>query len=321
MEFVSGGCLDLTGYASEDLVLNHTVSYGSLLIPEDRQRVSDEVQKGVSLHQPFQMEYRITDQAGQVRWVWEQGRGVFNDEGVLVALEGYITNNSEHKRAEDALRQANKKLKLLSGITRHDIKNQLFSLKAFLEISKEHIKDPEEVFRLIEKKEKIINTLEQQIDITKDYGDIGVKAPIWQDTGAVFAKVLGSLQMPGITVEAETGDYEVFADPLLERVFFNLIDNSLWHGEKVSRIRLFSTEQKNELVFVYEDDGTGIPEADKPFIFNRGFGKNTGLGLYLSREILSITSITITENGEPGKGARFVIAVPQGQYRLITQAT
>ncbi|MDO9550093.1 MAG: PAS domain S-box protein [Methanoregula sp.] len=321
MEFVSGGCLDLTGYVSEDLVRNHNVSYGSLIIPEDRQRVSDEVQKGVSLHQPFQMEYRITDQAGQVRWVWEQGRGVFNDEGVFVALEGYITNNSEHKRAEDALRQANKKLNLLSGITRHDIKNQLFSLKAFLEISKEHIRDPEEVFRLIEKKEKIVDTLEQQIDVTREYGDIGVNEPVWQDIGAVFTTALKSWPMSGITVEAETGDYEVFADPLLERVFFNLIDNSLRHGEKVSCIRFFSTAQKNELVVVYEDDGTGIPEADKPFIFDHGFGKNTGLGLYLSREILSITGITITENGEPGKGARFVIAVPQGQYRLIPPAT
>ncbi|PKL57521.1 MAG: hypothetical protein CVV34_07060, partial [Methanomicrobiales archaeon HGW-Methanomicrobiales-5] len=266
MEFVSGGCLDLTGYAPEALVLNHTVSYGSLILPEDRQLVSDVVQQGIDHRQPFQMEYRITDKAGQVWWVWEQGRGVFNDEGVLVALEGYITNNSEHKRAEDALRQANKKLNLLSGITRHDIKNQLFSLKAFLEISKEHTTDPEQISRLIEKKEKIVDTLEQQIEFTREYGDIGVNEPVWQVIGAVVAKVLGSWQMPGITVEAETGDYEVFADPLLERVFFNLLDNSLRHGGKVSHIRLFSTAQNNELVVVYEDDGTGIPEADKPFI-------------------------------------------------------
>jgi signal transduction histidine kinase len=50
-------------------------------------------------------------------------------------------------------------------------------------------------------------------------------------------------------------------------------------------------------------------------LFTKGFGKHTGLGLYLSREILSITGITITENGEPGKGARFEMTVPDGSYR------
>lgn len=316
MEFVSDGCVDLTGYAPEDLIQNHTVSYGSLIIEKDQKRVFDEVKKRVDTHQPFQLEYRITDKAGQVQWVWEQGRGVLNNEGVLVALEGYITNDSEHKRAEDALRQANKKLNLLSGITRHDIKNQLFSLNAFLDISKENVGDPEQIFRLIEKERRIVDSLEQQIDMTRDYGDIGLHEPIWQDIGSVFAQALKFWPLSGITVEAETGDYEVFADPLFERVFYNLIDNSFRHGETVSCIRLSCTLQKNELVIVYQDDGRGIPETDKAFIFNRGFGKHTGLGLFLSREILSISGITITENGEPGKGARFEMTVPKGIFRV-----
>jgi signal transduction histidine kinase len=66
---------------------------------------------------------------------------------------------------------------------------------------------------------------------------------------------------------------------------------------------------------VCEDDGDGIIAEEKEKIFERGFGKNTGLGLALSREILAITGITITETGEPGKGARFEIAVPKGMWR------
>ncbi len=69
------------------------------------------------------------------------------------------------------------------------------------------------------------------------------------------------------------------------------------------------------LILLFEDNGAGIPVEDKPRLFTKGFGKNTGLGLFLSREILSITGISITENGEPGKGARFEIAVPKGMYR------
>jgi len=70
-------------------------------------------------------------------------------------------------------------------------------------------------------------------------------------------------------------------------------------------------------VITYEDDGIGIPADDKEHIFRRGFGKHTGLGLFLSREILAITGITISENGEPGKGVRFEILVPRDMYRLV----
>ena len=70
------------------------------------------------------------------------------------------------------------------------------------------------------------------------------------------------------------------------------------------------------LNLIFEDDGAGIPKNENEKIFQRGFGKNTGLGLFLCREILSITGITIKETGEPGKGARFEIFVPQGFYRF-----
>jgi signal transduction histidine kinase len=67
---------------------------------------------------------------------------------------------------------------------------------------------------------------------------------------------------------------------------------------------------------VYEDNGVGIPTGDKPHLFQKGFGKHTGLGLFLSQEILAITGLTIRESGEPGKGVRFVIAMPTDGYRL-----
>ena len=65
-----------------------------------------------------------------------------------------------------------------------------------------------------------------------------------------------------------------------------------------------------------EDDGVGIPAADKDHVFEKGFGRHTGLGTFLSQEILAITGITIVENGVPGKGARFEMTVPRGMWRL-----
>jgi len=80
-------------------------------------------------------------------------------------------------------------------------------------------------------------------------------------------------------------------------------------------MRFSVTERDGDQILMYEDDGKGIPAEEKERIFERGFGKNTGLGLFLSREILSITGITIKETGEPGKGARFEMTIPKGMYR------
>ena len=103
---------------------------------------------------------------------------------------------------------------------------------------------------------------------------------------------------------------------MLEKVFGNLIDNSVNHGKRVTSIILSAEERDNNLIIRYEDDGIGIPADEKEMIFERGYGKNTGLGLFLVRDVLALTGITITETGIPGKGARFEMAVPKGAWRI-----
>ena len=95
----------------------------------------------------------------------------------------------------------------------------------------------------------------------------------------------------------------------------NLIDNSIRHGKKVTRIRIACELSGDMLVMVYEDDGVGIPESEKQLLFAKGHGKNGGMGLFLAREVLATTSISITENGTPGRGARFVMTIPAEAWR------
>jgi signal transduction histidine kinase len=105
----------------------------------------------------------------------------------------------------------------------------------------------------------------------------------------------------------------IFADPLISKVFYNLIHNAIHHGGSTSTIH-FTLEDRDGVRFIVcEDDGVGIGDEMKGRLFAKGAGKNHGLGLFLSREILAITGISINENGEPGKGARFVMALPGGQ--------
>ncbi|HVN73203.1 MAG TPA: PAS domain S-box protein [Methanoregula sp.] len=314
MEFVSGGCRELTGYDPAELVGNTTVAYGSLVVPEDRKAVWEQVQDAIGRKGPFQMAYRITDRAGHTRWVWEQGRGVFDDAGNLLALEGYIADISSHKHAEEALRMTNRKLQLLSGITRHDIQNQLTTLRGALALVSHEQLDPQSK-KLIGTAEKAAGTIGSQIEFTKEYEHLGVREPRWQDITGVFRSAARHFLMCDVALELAAEGYEIYADPLLEKVFYNLIDNAFRHGGDVTRISLSVTGTGGSLVVTFEDDGRGIPDADKPLIFEQDFGKNTGLGLFLSRDILSITGISIAENGKYGEGARFVITVPEGAFR------
>ena len=228
-----------------------------------------------------------------------------------------IRDITARKRAEDALRQAHKQLNLLASITRHDIKNQLMALKGYLELSHEEINNPKTLIEYIKKEEKAANTIEHQITFTKDYQNLGVAAPEWQNVNASINKALSGLPMRDVRVEVDPNNPEIFADRLFEKVFYNLIDNALrYGGDPMKTIRVSSQESDTGLKLVCEDDGVGISAEDKKRLFTKGFGKNTGLGLFLSREILAITGITITENGTPGKGARFEITVPKGAYRF-----
>jgi PAS domain S-box-containing protein len=228
-----------------------------------------------------------------------------------------IRDITERKHTGDALALANRKLNLLSSITRHDIINQLTGLMAYLTMSEEMVSDPE-LKEFIGKEITSAQAIQRLISFTKDYEDMGVNAPLWQNVSSCIRKISRSLPLGDVTVTIDNPGVEIFADPLLEKVFYNLIDNALkYGGDKLTAIRVVLQEENGSLVLTVSDDGTGIPLEDKSRLFVKGFGKNTGLGLFLSREILSITGIKISENGEPGQGAQFVITVPKDGYRFI----
>jgi len=241
----------------------------------------------------------------------------------LVELDGrpvvlsLIHDISDLKRTEQALKATNRKLNLLSSITRHDIINQLTLLTGYIRISRGYMDDKKGLIKFLEKADKAATTIEHHIQFTKEYQELGVHAPAWQNVHEIIIKAMGGLPLGNIKVEVDRTDLEIFADPLCGKVFYNLIDNALrYGGERMKTIRFLSQESGTGLTIFCEDDGVGISDEVKKSLFIRGFGKHTGLGLFLSREILSITGITITENGKEGKGARFEMTVPKAMYRF-----
>ncbi len=103
MEFVSEGCFNLTGYRPDDLINNHKISFSQVIHPEDRLKTWEVVQSEVIKNQHFTFTYRIITASGQIKWVWEQGQGVYSTDGNLEALEGFIIDISDQKQSEEAL--------------------------------------------------------------------------------------------------------------------------------------------------------------------------------------------------------------------------
>lgn len=219
---------------------------------------------------------------------------------------------SELAHAKESLKEANRKLHLLSSITRHDVLNKITVLRGNIELIRSRSGNPA-IAGFLTKLDSAAIAIREQIEFTRIYQDLGSHEPRWHK----LDMVISSLEVPpNISLRQSLDHIEIYADPILEKVFYNFLDNSVMHGKKVTKITVSSREVPEGLVISWEDDGIGIPAEEKKKIFTRFFGKHTGLGLFLAHEICSVTGITLRERGEPGKGALFEMLVPKTAYRF-----
>ncbi len=240
---------------------------------------------------------------------------VVNLQGRRVVIS-VVRDISENKLTTNALKLANNKLNILSGITRHDIMNQIIVLTGNIELFEkkqlDHSSD-----RYLHKAEAAAENISTIIQFTKTYEDIGIQSPIWQEVEEMIEKCAEDIHLVDAKLVNDIpSGTEVFADPLIIKVFYNLMQNSIRHGGNIKTIHFYLEERDGIRTIICQDDGVGIPADMKGKLFTKGFGKDHGLGLFLSKEILSITGIDITEEGELRKGAKFVITPPKGGIRL-----
>ncbi len=216
----------------------------------------------------------------------------------------------EHGRLERALNHANTKLTFLNSVTRQDILDELTELSGDLE----HAEKTPNILKI----KAAITRIHRQIKFIKEYQDIGVSPPEWQNVLDTIMRARVGVQLGKVTVEVEIQSVEIYADRLLEKAFYYMIDNALKHGgEKLTKIRFYDRKSEDKFVIVCEDDGAGIPAEKKGALFPAEYGKHFGYGLFFIKQILYTTDITIKETSLPGKGARFEIHVPNGEYRHI----
>ncbi|OPX70674.1 MAG: hybrid sensory kinase in two-component regulatory system with RcsB and YojN [Methanoregulaceae archaeon PtaB.Bin108] len=315
MEFFNDQVQVMTGYTPDELTMGRICSIEPYILPEDRTRVVAVVNESILNKSPFEVEYRFRHKSGNICTFLERGRPELNAKGRVTSIDGVIFDITDQKETEEALRQANKKLNLLSSITCHDILNGLSVLLGYIDLASDDVHSPG-MKEYISHMEKAAKCIRHQIEFTKEYQEIGANAAGWQNIRETVMRAASLFKVEDVSLSVNCKNVEIFADPLLQKVFYNLFDNAFRYAPPFTSITISCTETGDSLHVVFEDNGAGIADEGKKHLFEHGFGKNTGLGLFLSREILAITGITITEDGEPGKGARFRMTVPKGSYRF-----
>lgn len=220
----------------------------------------------------------------------------------------FMEDVTESRLAEEAIRFANRKLHILSGITRHDILNLIMVIKGSLEIAGENINDPA-VVSCLENIRGATASIQKHIEFTGEYENLGVEKPVWLN----IKDIVDSMKDERITLRNHCSGVEVNGDQMFEKVFQNLMENTIRHGG-ATEVKVSCIPSDGILKIIWEDNGLGIPDSDKEKIFEKGFGKTSGFGLFLSREILAITGIGICETGNEGEGVRFEMTVPGSHF-------
>ncbi|MDG6251352.1 PAS domain-containing sensor histidine kinase [Methanocalculus sp.] len=286
-----------------------------LIHPADREMVVNDFIRAIEEGREYTkgLEFRCFGRNENITWKELHSHARYDEEGNLVQEDGVLRDITDRKHAEEALRIANHKLKILTGITRHDILNQVMVLQGYLEFAQEICVDAGQS-RYLDEVKKAATAIQRDSEFTRAYEMIGVDKPLWLSLRDLAHSVEGSGRS-GLPITSECENIEIYADPMLEKVFANLMDNTVRHGEKATGVHLTCTTSDDGIIVAWEDDGAGVPDDLKKKIFSKGFGKNTGFGLFLASEILSITGITIRENGVHGEGARFEMHVPEGGWR------
>ncbi|PKL56058.1 MAG: histidine kinase [Methanomicrobiales archaeon HGW-Methanomicrobiales-6] len=313
IEYISPSCESLTGYTPEE-ILGDPQFIRRLIHPEDRETfLALGRERGRCAARPYV--FRVRQKDGRYIWVEACTIPVYGSNGHPVAIDYAIHDITAWKQTEAALIQANRKLTLMNSIVRHDIVNQVTVVLGNIGLLQEQPLDAD-VSAALDKLQAAVKIIQSQIEFTRDYQDLGVRTPRWSPIEPLVTAAAKTLRVTGIRVTTELNGLSIYADPLLSSVFYNLLENAMRHGGTVTEVRVTVVPDGGGARIVWEDNGVGVPAEHKEQIFERGFGSHTGLGLFLVKEVLSITGITISENGTPGAGARFELAVPEGNVRF-----
>jgi len=244
---------------------------------------------------------------------------ITNDVGETIGILGVSTDITEQKWMQEIFNEAiakvvelNEKLQVVESLTRHDIRNKLSALNGRIFLLKKRLRDNTEALSQLKEMEIASQQILRIMEFEKNYVQVGSEElkNIAVERYVTEAALLFS-DLKGAKLINECSGLTVLADSMLRQLLYNMMDNTLKYGEKTRRIRVHYTEEDDQLKLIYEDDGVGIPDDEKSKLFQEGYGKGTGFGLYLINRICEGYGWTIQETGKHGKGVQFTMTIPK----------
>ena len=262
------------------------------------------------------VEIPILASDGTIHTVLWNTANILTAEAELISTIAQGVDITGRKQDENMIALTTRKLALMNDVTYQFIQNKVTALSGYTELSKD-VKTEVERIAFIEKEEHILADIYQLIKNTKEYQEMGLTQLRWIPVEPSIRMAV-SLVSPkqGTLIEIDLHGLELYADPLIEKIFYKLIDNAEKHGKTITRITFTCHETTDKLILTCEDDGVGISQERKIRLFERDSREKSGFDLFFIRECLALYNMNINETGESNKGARFEITVPKGAYRF-----
>lgn len=311
---------DILGYDQEESVLT-VAEFESLIHPEDAYQVKKRMASLITGPDDlYEDEFRVRGKDGGWHWFLSRATCIERDEtGSAVRIIGTHIDMTERRKLEKFLHLATKKVHLLNTSAGVDLINQVFMIKGYLDLLPEEITIPSSLEK-VEKIRDLIEGIEHRVSFIRSYETLGIAEPKWVNTHLMA--VLALSHHPYLQHESTVQHLDILVDPLVEQVFNSLVQTTFEHGgEKLSRVNLSYRTDEKFLTLIYEDDGLGIPVLQKEAIFVFGFNAISNTSLFLTREILDITGISISETGREGEGCVFELKIPSECYRFSTDGS
>ena len=306
----------LYGWAEAEVV-GHNITEILLqdFIQEDAQGVLSHLSEGKS----WAGEAILKRRDGTVLTVIIATSPITNDTGEPIGILGVSTDITEQKWMQEVLNEAiakvvelNEKLHVVESLTRHDIRNKLSALNGRIFLLKKRLKDNTEALTHLKEMEIASQQILKIMEFEKAYVQVGSEELKHVDVERYLSEAsLLFSNLTGAKLINECRGLTVLADSMLRQLFYNMMDNTLKYGEKTSVIRVHYKEEKDQLKLIYEDDGVGIADEEKSKLFQEGYGKGTGFGLYLIKRISEGYGWKIQETGKHGEGAQFTMTIPK----------
>ena len=299
MQFVSQGCLELTGYHPYELIENQSITYEHVIHSDDREIVWSEIQAALAREKPFQVTYRIITADGKEKWVWEQGREVVSADGNR-ALEGFVTDMTERQRAAQEMQRADRLAlvgQLASGLA-HEIGTPLNVIAGNAELLGMDLRalnlPTDTADAIVRQTDRITGLVQQLLSFARAKSQTMEPFSLHEPLSHALRLLENRLHREGISTTLNVPERLPLlwgAADQIEQVFLNVLVNA-WHampsGGSVV-IEAYETDAQRVCV-TFRDTGTGMTAEDleksfDPFYSTKG-DKGTGLGLTICKQII-----------------------------------